>query len=176
MALATLAAEITMASSSVASSKSEFQRPAAHDAIAFLKQEHRQLAEWFEAYDAAGSNIRKQELASCICDALWAHVAIEEEVFFPALSEAVGGSVHHEAVLRDHTDARRLIEQIGTSSPVDEMFDSRIRLLADVFSQCVDEEEGAGGIFAEAVESDMDLEAVGAALQDRARSRGPGNR
>jgi hypothetical protein len=77
-----------------------------------------------------------------------------------------------EIALREHTDAQRLIEQIMQSSPVDELFDSKVRILADVIAQHVAEEECPGGIFDEAEESDMDLQSLGIQLQVRRHELG----
>ncbi|MDB6083802.1 MAG: hemerythrin protein [Gammaproteobacteria bacterium] len=138
------------------------------DAVAFLKQEHRRIAEWFDEYDSARSNVRKQELALRICRELRVHAAMEEDLFYPALLRATDDPVRREmAVLHEHTDSQRLIEQIMQSSPIDELFDSRVRILADVIAQHVEEEECPGGIFEEAEQSGMDLPFLGIQLQVR---------
>jgi hemerythrin superfamily protein len=137
------------------------------DAVTLLKQEHRQVAEWFNEFESARSNLRKQDLALLICRALRVHAAMEEGIFFPALLQATDDPILFEMAVDDHTDAQRLIEQIMESSPIDEFFDSKVRILADVIAQHVAEEECSGGIFDEAEESDMDLQSLGVQLQIR---------
>lgn len=42
-------------------------RSAPTDAIGLLKADHRQVEEWFEEFESAGSNAKKQNLATNIC-------------------------------------------------------------------------------------------------------------
>jgi hemerythrin superfamily protein len=142
------------------------------DAVSLLKEEHRQIAEWFSEYDSGRSNLSKQDLAWRICRALRVHAAVESDIFYPALLQATDDPIMFEIALREHTDAQRLIEQIMQSSPVDELFDSKVRILADVIAQHVAEEECPGGIFDEAEESDMDLQSLGIQLQVRRHELG----
>jgi hemerythrin superfamily protein len=137
------------------------------DAVTLLKQEHRQVTEWFNEYDSARSDPHKQDLALRICRALRVHAVMEEEIFYPALLQATDDPIMFEIAVRDHTDAQRLIEQIMQSRTIDELFDSKVRILADTIAQHVAEEECPGGIFDEAEESDMDLQSVGIQLQVR---------
>jgi hypothetical protein len=137
------------------------------DAVTLLKQQHRQVAEWFNEYDSARSDLRKRDLASRICRALRVQAAMKDELFYPALLEATDDLVMFETAVHEQRDAQRLIEQVMQSSPIDELFDSKVRILADVIAQHVAEEECPGGIFEEAEESDMDLQALGIQLQIR---------
>jgi hemerythrin superfamily protein len=137
------------------------------DAITLLKQEHRQIAEWFTEFDSARSDLPKQDLAIRICRALRHHASLEADIFYPALLKATDDPMMFEIAVREHTDAQRLIEQIMQSSAIDELFDSKVRILADVIAQHVAEEECPGGIFDEAEESDLDLQSLGIQLQMR---------
>jgi hemerythrin superfamily protein len=140
------------------------------DAVTLLKKEHRQIAEWFNEYHSARSDLAKQGLALRICRALRVHAAIEADIFYPALLQATDDPIMCEIAARERTDAQRLIEQIMRSSPaIDELFDSKVRILADAIAQHVAEEECSGGIFDEAEESDMDLQSLGIQLQVRRR-------
>ena len=55
-------------------------RTAGQDAIALLKADHREVEGYFEAFEKARSDDRKQELAEKICTALTVHATIEEEI------------------------------------------------------------------------------------------------
>jgi hypothetical protein len=139
------------------------------DAVAVLKNGHREISEWFEEYDAAPSNLQKQEVASRICGALQIQLAIEEEVFHPAFRDAVGTPVSYDLAIVDHINARRLIDQILASSPIDEHFDSKVRILGDAIAQWLKDEDGEHGIFAQAQDSDLDLESLGQRMLARKR-------
>jgi hemerythrin superfamily protein len=149
------------------SKPSESSGDRAQDAIALLKADHRQVEEWFEQFQKARTDDRKQELATRICNALKAHTTIEEEIFYPAFLEATeDDDTHHEAIV-EHSGAKKLIAEIEKSSPADEYFDAKLKVLSEQIKHHVKEEEQPGGMFAEARKSDMDLDALGEQLAAR---------
>jgi hemerythrin superfamily protein len=137
------------------------------DAIALLKADHRQVEEWFEQFEETESGARKQELATKICSALTVHTKIEEEIFYPAFLEATDDKdIHHEAEI-EHEGAKRLIADIEDSGPDDEYFGSKVKVLSEMIKHHVKEEEQPKGMFAEARDSDMDLDALGEQMAAR---------
>lgn len=137
------------------------------DAIALLKADHRQVEDWFEQFEKARDDGRKQKLATQICDALKVHTTIEEEIFYPAFLEATDDTdMHHEAEI-EHKGAKNLIAEIEASSPDDEYFDSKVKVLSEMIKHHVKEEEQPGGMFAEARDSKMDLVELGEQLAAR---------
>ncbi len=137
------------------------------DAIALLKADHRQVEGWFAEFEKARSSQRKLELARNICNALKVHTTIEEEIFYPAFLDATEDKdTHHEAEI-EHAGAKNLIAEIEASGPDDDYYDSRVKVLSEMIKHHVKEEEQAGGMFAEARQSDMDLKALGEALRAR---------
>jgi hemerythrin superfamily protein len=142
-------------------------RAAAIDAIALLKADHRQVATWFDQFEHARSADRKQALAAKICHALKVHTEIEEEIFYPAFLECTrDADMHHEAVV-EHVAAKKLIAEIEASSPTDDYFDAKVKVLAEMIKHHVKEEEQPGGMFAEARKSGMDLQQIGQELKSR---------
>lgn len=137
------------------------------DAIALLKADHREVEGWFEDFEKARSDDRKQELAKKICTALKVHAGIEEEIFYPAFLEATEDKdIHHEAAV-EHDGAKHLIEQIESAGPEDDYFEAKVSVLAEMVKHHVKEEEKRSGMFGKARESDMDLQALGEQLQAR---------
>jgi len=137
------------------------------DAIALLKADHRQVEEWFEQFEKARDEDRKQRLATQICNALTVHATIEEEIFYPAFLEATDDTdMHHEAEV-EHNGAKKLIAEIEASSPDDDYYDAKVKVLSEMIKHHVKEEEQPGGMFAEARKSDMDLDALGEQLAMR---------
>jgi hemerythrin superfamily protein len=137
------------------------------DAIGLLKADHRQVEQWFEAFEKTKSDTKKQDLASRICKALTVHTTIEEEIFYPAFLQATQDKdTHHEAEI-EHAGAKNLIAQIEKSGPEDDYFDSKVKVLSEMIKHHVKEEEQRGGMFAEAKQSDMDLATLGAQLAAR---------
>lgn len=145
-------------------------KPAAKDAIALLKADHRQVEAWFEAFEKARSDSRKSELTGKICQALKVHTQIEEEIFYPAFIEASGETdMHHEAVV-EHDGAKNLIARIEASGPADEYYDAKVKVLAEMIKHHVKEEEQRGGMFAKARSSKLDLAALGEQLRSRKKA------
>jgi hemerythrin superfamily protein len=137
------------------------------DAIALLKADHREVEGWFEEFEKARSNARKEELARQICAALTAHTTIEEEIFYPAFLEATEEKdLHHEAEV-EHDGAKKLIAEIESAGADDDYFDARVTVLSEMIKHHVKEEEQRGGMFAKARDSEMDLVALGERMQQR---------
>lgn len=137
------------------------------DAIALLKADHRQVADWFEQFEKARTDDRKLVLATDICNALKVHTAIEEEIFYPAFLEATEDKdLHHEAQI-EHDGAKKLIAEIEASGPDDDYYDAKVKVLSEMIKHHVKEEEQPGGMFAEARKSDMDLDLLGEQMAAR---------
>jgi hemerythrin superfamily protein len=149
-----------------AKKKPSAKRPAT-DAISLLKADHRQVEQWFEAFEKTRNDSKKQDLAARICKALTVHATIEEEIFYPAFLEATEDrDTHHEAEI-EHAGAKNLIAQIEKSGPDDDYFEAKVKVLSEMIKHHVKEEEQRGGMFAEAKQSNMDLTALGAQLASR---------
>jgi hemerythrin superfamily protein len=149
-----------------AKKKSSTKRPTL-DAIGLLKADHRQVEQWFEAFEKTKSDAKKQDLATRICKALTVHTTIEEEIFYPAfLQSTEDKDIHHEAEI-EHAGAKNLIAQIEASGPDDDYYDSKVKVLSEMIKHHVKEEEQRGGMFAEARQSDMDLIALGVQMATR---------
>jgi hemerythrin superfamily protein len=137
------------------------------DAIALLKEDHRQVEGWFSQFKKARTARQKQQLVDDICSALLVHTSIEEEIFYPAFIDATGDkAMHHEAVV-EHAGAKKLIAEIQGMSASDDYFDAKVTVLSEMIKHHVKEEEQPGGMFAEARKSDMDLQALGEQLMAR---------
>jgi hypothetical protein len=92
---------------------------------------------------------------------------IEEEIFYPAFLVATQDTeLHHEAEV-EHAGAKRLIEEIGAMRPGDEYYDAKVKVLSEMVKHHVKEEEQPGGMFAEARNSDMDLDDIGRRMAAR---------
>jgi hemerythrin superfamily protein len=151
----------------LARKKSSRSRSTDTDAVALLKADHRQVEDWFAQFSKSKSTSKKQQLADKICDALTVHTTIEEEIFYPAFLDATQDKdMHHEAVV-EHDGAKKLIAEIQSMSASDDYFDAKVTVLSEMIKHHVKEEEQAGGMFAEAKKSDLDLHSLGTQLRDR---------
>jgi len=137
------------------------------NAVELLKADHREVEGWFEQFEKARSDDRKRDLAQKICKALRVHTQIEEEIFYPAFLEVTGDKdLHHEAEV-EHKGAKNLIAEIEDSGPEDDYYEAKVKVLSEMIKHHVKEEEQRGGMFAEAKDSDMDLQLLGSQMQAR---------
>lgn len=137
------------------------------DAIALLKADHRKVEDLFEKFDKARDTARKQALAKEICTELAIHTTIEEEIFYPACKEAVEDDLEHEAYV-EHDGAKVLLAEIAQGNPEDEFYDAKLTVLSEMIKHHVKEEEKPGeGFFAQARKGNVDMVALGEALQAR---------
>lgn len=131
-------------------------QPKFTDAIALLKADHRAVEALFEKFESARDD-RKQALALQICNELKIHTIIEEEIFYPALQGKIEQETWTEAYV-EHDAAKVLINDIMTSTPEDEFFDAKVKVLSEEIKHHVHEEEARSeGMFSQAREAGVDM-------------------
>jgi hemerythrin superfamily protein len=132
------------------------------DAIALLKADHRKVEGLFAQFEKARESGRKRDLANQICLELRVHAQIEEDVFYPACREdGVDEDLMDEAYV-EHDGAKVLIGEIEKSSPEDQYFDAKVKVLSEQIKHHVKEEEKKqGNMFAKARKAGVDLKGLG---------------
>lgn len=132
------------------------------DAISLLKADHRKVEGLFGQFEKAKDSGRKRELSNQICLELRIHAQIEEDVFYPGCSEeGVNEDLMNEAYV-EHDGAKVLIGEIEKSSPDDQFFDAKVKVLSEQIKHHVREEEKKqGNMFAKARKAGVDLKALG---------------
>lgn len=129
------------------------------DAIALLKADHRAVEALFEKFESARTD-RKQALALQICNELKIHTIIEEEIFYPALKGKIKEETYTEAYV-EHDAAKLLINDIMATSPEDQFFDAKVKVLSEEIKHHVHEEEARSeGMFSQAREAGLDMVAL----------------
>ena len=138
------------------------------DAVALLKQDHRDVEELFGKFEKASGDGRKQTLAEEICLALSVHAQIEEEIFYPACEGKVDEDLLKESYV-EHDAAKLLIAEILAGGPkADEYYDAKVKVLQEEIEHHVEEEEKRlEGLFAQAKKADLDMDALGDQLAAR---------
>jgi len=138
--------------------------PAAKDAIALLKADHRKVEDLFEKYESSRS--KKADIAKQICMELTIHTIIEEEIFYPACKGLVEEDNLDEAQV-EHDGAKVLIAELEEGSPGDDYYDAKVKVLSEEIKHHVKEEEKRGGIFSQIKDSEADLKALGEQIAAR---------
>ena len=139
------------------------------DAIALLKEDHRKVEDLFEKFEKARGEDRKRALVQQICTELVIHTMIEEEIFYPACKAEIedeDGILEESYV--EHDGAKVLVAELLESTPDAEFYDAKVSVLSEMIKHHVKEEEKRGeGLFAQAREAGMDIEALGERLKAR---------
>jgi hypothetical protein len=140
----------------------------AMDAVDLLMKDHREVEAWFEQFEKTESDTKKKTLADKICLALKVHTQIEEEIFYPACRQAGLDEDKLDEAQVEHDAAKNLIAEIEEMEPGDDLYDAKVKVLGEVITHHVEEEEEEEGLFAQARKSeDIDLNAMAAEISER---------
>ncbi|UUX96710.1 hemerythrin domain-containing protein [Aquabacterium sp. J223] len=149
------------------------REPVEHDACELLDADHLAVKHLFVEYarlayggDTPAADGRAA-IALRICDELTVHAQIEEEIFYPALRDALPATADVVAEAEDeHAQAKALIAEIrGLGTPGD-LMDQRVADLARVVEDHVKEERDE--LFPKARGNPgLDLRELGLALRAR---------
>jgi hemerythrin-like domain-containing protein len=137
------------------------------DAIALLKQDHREVEALFEQFEHLESNAEKAAMAAKICLMLKVHARIEEELLYPAAqdeSDTVEEDLVDEAIV-EHASAKQLIAEIEKMKPSEDLYDAKVKVLGEYVKHHVKEEENE--LFPQLQQSDLDLHEMGRELMER---------
>jgi hemerythrin superfamily protein len=142
------------------------------DACSLLDTDHRKVKKMFKEYGelasskAAHAMQKKRELANQICMELTVHAQIEEEIFYPALREAIKETDLLDEAAVEHASAKELIAQIQDAADVDDMFDAKVTVLGEYIDHHVREERNEIFVKARAARG-LDLMAMRDQLEAR---------
>ena len=121
---------------------------AAKDACDLLDADHKAVKKMFKEYDelaasrGRGAAQKKMDLARQICHELKVHAQIEEEIFYPAVRDAIKDRDLIAEAAVEHQAAKELIAQIEAMGEPDEMFDAKVKVLGEYVDHHIKEEKG----------------------------------
>ena len=140
------------------------------DALALLKADHEHVSRLFADFERAvhgrgGNGLqRKTDLATEICRQLQLHAVIEEEVFYPAVAQAIEDDELIPEATVEHQSAKDLIARIERMDPEDELYDATVMVLGEYVRHHVGEEEQE--LFPQVRRSRLDLRELGSRMRD----------
>ncbi|MBB4219869.1 hemerythrin domain-containing protein [Variovorax guangxiensis] len=147
-------------------------RRATPDACSLLDTDHKNVKKLFTAYDELAHSRsqsapgKKRDLAMQICMELQVHTQIEEEIFYPALREAISETDLLDEAEVEHASAKELIAQIQDATEIDEKFDAKVKVLGEYIDHHVKEERNEIFVKARATRG-LDLVAMREQLAQR---------
>lgn len=141
----------------------------APDAIDLLDADHLEVHALFQAYRelvrTRAPALQRRTLAEEICLELTIHAKLEQELFYPAMREALHDDDVADAAEEQHGGERELIARILASAPEDPLYDQRVAALAEHVVRHVREEREQ--VFNRALASQLDLASMARAITTR---------
>lgn len=140
----------------------------AKDAFSLLAADHKLVKSLFKEFESLkdeGDDDRKETLVETICNELKVHAQVEEEIFYPAVREAIEGDDLMDEADVEHASAKQLIAQIEQSKVGADHYDAMVTVLGEYIDHHVKEEEGE--MFSKARKADIDGAALGDAIAVR---------
>lgn len=136
-------------------------------AISLLKDEHHVFRNLFDEAEGADTD-RLAQIARELCMRLSVHMAIEEEILYPALKPAIGDDEVNEGIV-EHQSGKRIIAELEQLDGTEELFGAKIHVLGEETIHHIDEEDEDLFEEAKAAHADgkVDLEAIGEQLRTR---------
>jgi hypothetical protein len=108
-------------------------------AIVQLKEDHQVLRALFDLVETVGDDVLFS-IAGEICIRLAIHMAVEEQLLYPALRPFIAANEIDEAIV-EHQVAKRLISDIMEMTGREELFRARVHVLGEETIHHVDEED-----------------------------------
>ena len=118
--------------------------PASGDAIAVLKQDHRDVQQLFRRFEKAGDDAHgvKRQLVDTMIEELSRHAEIEELVFYPAVrNEVDDAEADVLEALEEHHVVKLVLRELEDLEPTDERFDAKVTVMMESVRHHVQEEE-----------------------------------
>jgi hemerythrin superfamily protein len=141
----------------------------APDAIDLLDADHLAVHALFQSYRDLARNgapiQQRRALAEEICIELTIHARLEEELFYPAVREALGDDDLMDEAEDQHGSQREFVAQILAAPPDDELYDARVAVLAEYVERHVRQEREQ--VFNRALASRLDLQSLARSLTIR---------
>lgn len=141
----------------------------APDAIDLLDADHLQVHALFQSYRelvrTAAPALQRRTLAEEICMELTIHAKLEEELFYPAVRDALDDDELVDEAEDQHGSQREFVAQILATQPEDELYDARVAVLAEYVERHVHKEREQ--VFNRVLASRIDLQSLARSIAVR---------
>ena len=139
------------------------------DAITLLTDDHKKVKKLFKDFEKLkeedGSAKAKAALVKEICTELSVHARVEEEIFYPAVREAIDDEDLMDEADVEHAGAKDLIAQLQSMEPGDDHYDATVTVLGEYIDHHVKEEQE--DMFVQAKRAKVDMVELGEQIAQR---------
>ena len=136
-------------------------------ALEMLKEDHAKVQKAFKEFeklDREDIETMKQ-MVHTVCEDLKVHTTLEEEIFYPAVREAIDDEDIMNEAMVEHDTAKMLIEQLENMGPEDPNYHATFTVLGEYVKHHVKEEEDE--MFPQAKKTDLDFEDLAQRMKER---------
>lgn len=141
----------------------------APDAITLLTADHKKVKGLFSRFEKLmghdDANDEKADLVTQICNELTVHAQVEEDIFYPAVREAINDDDLMDEADVEHAGAKELIAQLVAMEPGDALYDAKVVVLGEQIDHHIEEEEGE--MFPQVKKAKVDTVALGEQMLER---------
>jgi hypothetical protein len=139
------------------------------DAIDMLDADHLSVHAMFQSYRelvrTRATPLQRRALAEEICMELTIHAKLEEELFYPAVRDALNDDELVDEAEDQHGSQREFVAQILATQPEDELYDARVAVLSEYVERHVHKEREQ--VFNRVLASRIDLQSLGRSIAVR---------
>ena len=137
------------------------------EAINMLKEDHDRVEKAFKEFEKLDREDTEavRQLVTTVCEELKVHTTLEEELFYPAVREALEDEDLMNEASVEHETAKMLIEQLENMQPDDPNYHATFTVLGEYVMHHVEEEEGE--MFPAAKKTDIDFDALAQQMKER---------
>ena len=139
------------------------------DAITLLTDDHKKVKKLFKDFEKLkeddGTAKEKAALVKEICTELSVHAKVEEEIFYPAVREAIEDEDLMDEADVEHAGAKDLIAQLQSMKPGDDHYDAKVTVLGEYIDHHVKEEQE--DMFVKAKKAEVDTVELGEQIAAR---------
>ncbi len=144
-------------------------RKSAQDAIAVLTEDHKKVKKMFKDFEklknGEGNGDRKEQLVRRLCKELTIHAQVEEEIFYPAVRDAIDDDDLMDEADVEHASAKSLIAQLESMGAGDDHYGAKVTVLGEFIDHHVKEEHGE--MFPKVRKAKVDTAELGAQIVQR---------
>jgi hemerythrin-like domain-containing protein len=137
------------------------------EAINMLKEDHDRVEKAFKEFEKLDREDTEtvRQLVATVCEELKIHTTLEEEIFYPAVREAIDDEDLMNEASVEHETAKMLIEQLENMQPDDPNYHATFTVLGEYVMHHVEEEEKE--MFPAAKKTDLDFESLAQQMKER---------
>jgi hypothetical protein len=141
------------------------KKAGAEDALTLLHEDHQKVDKLFKQFEKSDDEQERGQIAEKVCAELEVHATMEEELFYPAVREAIEEEDLIDEAAVEHQTLKNLIAEIKRLEPSDPKHAAHVKVLGEYVRHHVKEEEGE--IFKKLKAAKLDVEALGQQMRAR---------